>query len=1147
MKTRSVAWDRVLPPATLFLLGLVIALPLWGPGLLNTRSGGDSPFLILRTHQLVAALKGGHFPARWMPDAAYGLGFPMFSYYAALPYYLAATLNLLQVDILSAIKLTQTLFAIAAALAAYGWTRRLFDSRAAGWLAGAAYTVAPYHLVNLYVRGDALSEFAAFVFYPLVLWGLDRLLQEPVPRRVLFPALAYAGLILTHNISALTFTPFALLYYGVAVIRRAGDGRIRRTLVGFCAWALGLGLAAWYWLPALAETGSVQLTAQTTGYLFYGNHFRGSDLIQLGPIFDYGAESAGAAFSMGLAQAILAGLGVLLIMVAWARSRRIGWAGATALAGLALSTFMITPASKVVWDMLPLLQLTQFPWRFLSIQALFAALATGSVILSLKHRRWVAATGIAVLLAITAFAGLRPDYLPIAADEITAQQLQMYELFTGNVGSSIRYEYLPAAVIPRPWTGPYVFDAESSVHLYAKDGLVTDSHEIVHEPARREWEVETGPEGATVAVPLYFWPGWRGEVDGEPIQVEPDPDSGVMTLTVPAGRHTVSVRLGRTPLRAVAEAFSLMSIAGVVILVFVGMQGKFWGQLHGTRALAPILLAGLALAILVIVSPRVSPTAEDDLTMDFDQMPLLHHNPNGVSFGAVRLTDYQYSTDHLDAGESLALTLNWEGETEGLSATIQLVSYASHLLDVPGSWAQTQVPLAASTRISLPISHWTSPGPALISIGLYGAEGEIQAISPTDRTLGATFLRPVWIAPSEPVPTDIIATFANGAIKLHAVETCQIDPAHLEVTLGWSSTRSNSANWGLSLRLTDRAGNEWRRLETQPGYGFLPTSLWPQDHLVSDRVTLPLPPGTPPGSAYILNIGLYRVATWEGVGTSAVTVSLPLATIRPDAPIMAQMGGDLALSDLEVPQSVQQGETLRWTAYWLAMEQPQPATAEWRLEGPSVLSTTLPLASGSPPPSWPTGSWIAGRAHLDIPPTAPPGNYTLQLTVRDNNGLPLGTYTHEQPLTIGEQERVWVLPSMQQDVRASFGDMIELAGYDLAQEDDQLQLTLHWRALSVPDRHYTLFVHVADPVTAQPVAQTDTMPRGFTYPTGMWAPEEVISDQVSVSMAGIPPGTYDLVVGWYDPDTWVRLEARDAAGNALPDGRLILPDRVTIP
>ena len=41
------------------------------------------------------AARGCSLPVRWMPDAAYGLGYPFFNYYAALPYYLAAGLRLL--------------------------------------------------------------------------------------------------------------------------------------------------------------------------------------------------------------------------------------------------------------------------------------------------------------------------------------------------------------------------------------------------------------------------------------------------------------------------------------------------------------------------------------------------------------------------------------------------------------------------------------------------------------------------------------------------------------------------------------------------------------------------------------------------------------------------------------------------------------------------------------------------------------------------------------------------------------------------------------------------------------------------------------------------------------------------------------------
>ena len=55
---------------------------------------------------------------------------------------------------------------------------------------------------------------------------------------------------------------------------------------------------------------------------------------------------------------------------------------------------------------------------------------------------------------------------------------------------------------------------------------------------------------------------------------------------------------------------------------------------------------------------------------------------------------------------------------------------------------------------------------------------------------------------------------------------------------------------------------------------------------------------------------------------------------------------------------------------------------------------------------------------------------------------------------------------MQREVRARFGGMIELAGYDLEREGDALRLTLHWLALAIPDQHYMLFVHLADPTTA---------------------------------------------------------------------------------
>jgi hypothetical protein len=124
--------------------------------------------------------------------------------------------------------------------------------------------------------------------------------------------------------------------------------------------------------------------------------------------------------------------------------------------------------------------------------------------------------------------------------------------------------------------------------------------------------------------------------------------------------------------------------------------------------------------------------------------------------------------------------------------------------------------------------------------------------------------------------------------------------------------------------------------------------------------------------------------------------------------------------------------------------------------------------------------------------------------------------------------------------------MIELVGYSLTQDRESLQLTLHWRALSTPDRHYRFFVHLADPDSGRPVVQVDGMPRSFTYPTGMWAPGEIVSDDVNLSVQAAPRGHYDLAVGWYDPDTRERLPAVDSEGRPLPDNRLLLTGGVTL-
>ncbi|HQF71114.1 MAG TPA: 6-pyruvoyl-tetrahydropterin synthase-related protein, partial [Promineifilum sp.] len=263
------------------------------PGLLNTRGGGDSPFLLQRLHQLTTALAGGHFPVRWMPDAAYGDGYPFYNYYAPLSIYIAAAFRGLGFSYVRAIHLAQLAGFIVAGLGTFYLGRRWLRSDWAGLLAAVAYTVAPFHMVNVYVRGDSLAEFWAMAWYPVVLMAADGLVtsQRPARRRaVALFALAYAALILSHNISALIFSPFLLLYLSLRfwnVSRRpAIDAAIppapllpRSPAPPLAALALAFALTAFFFVPALAEQSLAQLGPVTAGYFHYSNHFRGLDLV----------------------------------------------------------------------------------------------------------------------------------------------------------------------------------------------------------------------------------------------------------------------------------------------------------------------------------------------------------------------------------------------------------------------------------------------------------------------------------------------------------------------------------------------------------------------------------------------------------------------------------------------------------------------------------------------------------------------------------------------------------------------------------------------------------------------------------------------------------------------------------------------------
>ncbi len=190
---------------------------------------------------------------------------------------------------------------------------------------------------------------------------------------------------------------------------------------------------------------------------------------------------------------------------------------------------------------------------------------------------------------------------------------------------------------------------------------------------------------------------------------------------------------------------------------------------------------------------------------------------------------------------------------------------------------------------------------------------------------------------------------------------------------------------------------------------------------------------------------------------------------------------------------------------------------------------------------WSTSEWGAngvarGAYSFEIDPFLEPGVYSVRLTLIDEaSGSPQG-----QPYEIGkiqmeEVPRDFALPQLSHPVDAHWDDALTLLGADMLTSPEALTLTLDWQANRRMSESYKVFVHVVDAASGAIVAQDDSVPRRWSYPTNWWEQGEVVSDTITIPVDQVAPGHYEVKVGVYHPSTGQRLPVYTMTGERYPD------------
>ena len=474
-----------------------------------------------------------------------GYGTAFFNFYAPFIYFFAEVFHAIGFALTTSFKIVLVLLTLFQGITMYLLGRVLW-SRAAGVVAAAFYTFTPYHILNLYWRGD-LAEYSAATLMPAVLLFGFLLIRHGQLRYFVGLAIAYCVLILTHNISALVFS--GLLVAFIAAIAIVIKPPRKRLLAAAGALAVGIALSAFFWLPAMTMLDLVNSEALRQNRFHYSRHFLSVPHLFSGTYVEKGAFPKSHLSLDTLAVSITA-MGCVWLVFKRVEGRGLFFISALIVAGAA---FLITSHSSFLWKHLPLLNYAQFPWRLLGIAALGSSLGAAFVLTRLievpANRAIVVAAllagvvGAHQLWAIQVHRGRPVDTKPFSLAHFRANSVT-----TTGMG-----EYVPRVVRKAP--------AKRSVDftIVSGSGTVIRYSRLVNDVSA---DIEISAT-ADVKISVTDFPGWEVTVDGKPTPTTTD-SSGLFHVEVGPGLHAVRARYRGSTIHSVGTWISLLAFLALI-------------------------------------------------------------------------------------------------------------------------------------------------------------------------------------------------------------------------------------------------------------------------------------------------------------------------------------------------------------------------------------------------------------------------------------------------------------------------------------------------------------------------------------------------------------------------------------------------------
>lgn len=510
---------------------------LFFPGLHPTH---DGEYHVVRFYEFDKVLRSGSLYPRWAPDFNNGFGVPFFTYVYPLPNYVSSIFHSLGLSFIDSFKYGMFASSVVGAIFIYLWVRN-FWGNLGGIVASIFYTFAPYHMVDVFVRGS-VGELWAMGLFPGALWAITKWQRTRKAIFFFYSVVLLSFTIFSHNILGLTF--FAFFFSYIIVLRILDNNKKKYISAIILAALFALGIASIFWIPALFQQEFVE------GLRVFDYQTKFPQLYQFFiPSWGSGFFDGDLGNQMSV-QIGLANLAIILFSFGLFFSR---YNEHKTLVGFILFSFFVTfflmtQFSEALWRIFPILGFFQFPWRFLSLTIILSAFLSGFVVhvftSFFKRQKVLSFLTIGVILfspIVTTIGYNQPAYFHNRDDNYYISRPNFIS-GTNSPGNAFNTKWM-----------------DRGIKVRKKDSI---SNQGTHQTFKL-----VNKENGVVSLPIAYFPSWIVIVKSNTVQTVPD-KHGLLSFLLPQGEHIVEAKLKEIPLEQFSLILSVVSFFGLIILTY---------------------------------------------------------------------------------------------------------------------------------------------------------------------------------------------------------------------------------------------------------------------------------------------------------------------------------------------------------------------------------------------------------------------------------------------------------------------------------------------------------------------------------------------------------------------------------------------------